>query len=203
MTTDVVRTQSLDAVALDQIFREARTANSFSDRPVSDEEIRAIYDLAKWGPTAFNQQPLRGVVVRSQDARDRLIPLMGGANQAKTASAPAVLILAADNDFHDRLPGQFPVFPEAKDVFFSERAAREPSAVLNAALQVAYLIVSVRALGLAAGPMNGFDADAVSREFFPNQDARALVVLNIGEPGPDAWFDRLPRLDFDEAFRIA
>lgn len=203
MTTDLLQAQSLDAGALDQIFREARTANSFTDRPVTDEEIRSIYELAKWGPTAFNQQPLRAVVVRSQEARDRLIPLMGEGNRAKTAGAPAVLILAADNDFHDRLPDQFPVFPEAKDVFFSERAAREPSAVINAALQVAYLIVSVRALGLAAGPMNGFDADAVSREFFPDQDARALVVMNVGEPGPDAWFERLPRLAFEEAFRIA
>jgi 3-hydroxypropanoate dehydrogenase len=204
MTTisGVAQATQLDAGALDQLFRDARTANTFTDDPVTDADIRELYELVKWGPTAFNQQPLRGVVVRSEEARARLVPLMSDGNQAKVAAAPAVLILAADNDFHEQLPEQFPVFPEAKDVFFSEREARQPSAIVNASLQIGYVILGIRALGFAAGPMNGFDSEAVTKEFFSDRDAQALVVVNIGRPGPNAWFPRLPRLTFEQAFEV-
>jgi 3-hydroxypropanoate dehydrogenase len=204
MTTISAESQAtqLDSEALDQLFRDARTANTFTHEAVTDEDIHELYELIKWGPTAFNQQPLRGVVVRSEEARARLVPLMSDTNQAKVAAAPAVLILAADNDFHEQMPEQFPVFPEAKDVFFSQREARQGSAIVNASLQIGYLILGIRALGFAAGPMNGFDFEAVTEEFFPGKDAQALVVVNIGKPGPDAWYPRLPRLAFDEVFDV-
>jgi 3-hydroxypropanoate dehydrogenase len=103
----------LDAAAQDLLFREARTANTFTDEPVSDEQIQAIYDLVKFGPTAFNQQPLRIVLVRSTEARERLVGHMSDGNKAKTATAPLVAIVAADHEFHEELPTQFPVFPQA------------------------------------------------------------------------------------------
>jgi 3-hydroxypropanoate dehydrogenase len=182
------------------LFREARTANSFTDEPVSDEQIRAIYDLVKWAPTSYNQQPLRVVLVRTPEARERLVPLMQDSNQEKTRNAPLTAILAADLQFHEHLPSQFPVFPQAKDVFFSDPAVREESARLNATLQIAYFLLGVRAAGLAAGPMSGFDPAAVDREFFPDGTARSLVVMNIGRPGPNAWWDRLPRLEPAQVF---
>jgi len=182
------------------LFREARTANAFTDEPVTDEQVHAIYDLIKWAPTSFNQQPLRVVLVRTPEARERLVNLMLDSNQAKTRSAPLTAILAADTEFHENLPTQFPVFPQAKDVFFSDDAVREASARMNAALQVAYFILGVRAAGLAAGPMSGFDAAAVDKEFFPDGNCRSLVVVNIGRPGPNAWWDRLPRLAPEEVF---
>jgi 3-hydroxypropanoate dehydrogenase len=191
---------ALDGFTQDLLFRQARSANTFDQEPVTDEQIRALYDLVKWGPTAFNQQPLRVVLVRSQEARDRLVPLMWGTNQDKTRSAPLVALLAADSDFHVHLPSQFPVFPQAKDALFSDIEVREESAFLNASLQIAYFIIGVRALGLAAGPMNGFDAEAVSKEFFDQGTQRALVAVNIGKPGPGAWYDRLPRLDYEQVF---
>lgn len=188
----------LDPRAQDLLFREARTANSFSDEAVTDEQVETIYDLVKWAPTSMNNQPLRIVLVRSPEARARLVDLMFEGNRPKTETAPLVAILAADVDFHDELPSQFPHFPGARDLFAADEAARESAAKLNAALQIGYFTMGVRAAGLAAGPMTGVDLAGVDREFFPDGRHRALVVMNIGKAGENAWFDRLPRLAYDE-----
>ncbi|MGV9455657.1 malonic semialdehyde reductase [Streptomyces sp. NPDC003635] len=187
----------LDPAAQDLLFREARTANTFTDEPVTDEQVQAIYDLVKYGPTSMNQSPLRVTLVRSAEARERLVQHMAEGNQAKTAAAPLVAILSADNEFHEELPTLFPHFPQAKDLFFGERAAREGSAALNAALQAAYFIIGVRAAGLAAGPMTGLDFEGVRKEFL-DDDHTPLMVVNIGKPGADAWYPRSPRLAYDE-----
>ncbi|MBV1938659.1 malonic semialdehyde reductase [Streptomyces sp. BV286] len=187
----------LDPAAQDLLFREARTANAFTDEPVTDEQVQAIYDLVKYGPTAFNQSPLRITLVRSAEARERLVQHMAEGNQPKTATAPLVAILSADNEFHDELPYLLPHFPQAKDLFFSERPVRENAAALNAALQAAYFIVGVRAAGLSAGPMTGFDFAGVQKEFL-DDDHTPLMVVNIGRPAEDAWFARSPRLEADQ-----
>ncbi|WP_329413192.1 malonic semialdehyde reductase [Streptomyces sp. NBC_00704] len=187
----------LDPAAQDLLFREARTANTFTDEPVTDEQVQAIYDLVKYGPTAFNQTPLRITLVRSPEARERLVRHMAEGNQAKTSTAPLVAILSADNEFHEELPTLFPAFPQAKDLFFSERPAREGAAALNAALQAAYFIIGVRAAGLAAGPMTGVDLEGVRKEFLDG-DHTPLMVVNIGRPGEGAWYPRSPRLAYDE-----
>ncbi|NYH51813.1 3-hydroxypropanoate dehydrogenase [Nocardiopsis arvandica] len=192
----------LDKVAQDLLFRDARSANSFTDEPVTEEQVRAIHDLVRYGPTAMNNQPLRVTVVRSRQARERLVPHMAGNNAPKTLTAPLTLILSSDSDFHENFPKTFPVVPDARDNFAGMPVeARRSMADQNALLQIAYLIVGVRAAGLAAGPMSGFDAEGVRREFFGEDSAlRPLVVMNVGRPGPDAWFDRLPRLEHDEVF---
>ena len=199
MTTsfDTAQAIQIDEAAQDLLFREARTANAFTDEPVTDEQLRAIYDLVKWAPTSMNNQPLRIVVLRSEEAKARLVPLLAEGNQAKTAAAPAVALLAADVDFHDELPKLFPHFPGARDLFTDEDA-RIGTAELNASLQIGYFILGIRAAGLAAGPMTGFDAEAISKEFFPDGRHRVLVAVNIGKPAENAWMDRLPRLDYDE-----
>lgn len=192
----------LDKAAQDLLFRDARTANSFTDEPVSEEQVRAIHDLVKYGPTAMNNQPLRVTVVRSREARERLVSHMSGNNAPKTSTAPLTLILSADSDFHEHFPKTFPIAPDAREDFAAMPAeARASMAEQNAYLQIAYLIVGVRAAGLAAGPMTGFDAEGIRKEFFgEDSPLRPLVVMNIGKPGPDAWFDRLPRLEHEEVF---
>ncbi|WKV72086.1 malonic semialdehyde reductase [Streptomyces sp. PCS3-D2] len=187
----------LDSAAQDLLFREARTANSFSDEPVTEEQVQAIYDLVKYGPTAFNGTPLRITLVRSAEARERLVQHMAEGNQAKTLAAPLVAILSADNEFHEELPQLLPHFPQAKDLFFAERPAREQSSLVNASLQAAYFILGVRAAGLAAGPMTGADFAGIQKEFL-DDDHTPIMVVNIGRPGEDAWFPRSPRLAFDE-----
>jgi 3-hydroxypropanoate dehydrogenase len=186
---------ALDTVAQDLLFREARTANTFTDEPVTDEQVQAIYDLVKFGPTAYNQNPLRVVLVRSSEARERLVGHMSDGNKAKTGSAPLVAVLAADNEFHEEIPQLLPHFPQAKELF-AERPFREHNAGLNAALQAAYFIVGIRAAGLAAGPMTGFDPDGLRKEFL-DDDHTPLMVINIGRPGADASFPRSPRLPYE------
>lgn len=190
----------LDKYAQDLLFREARTANTFTAEPVDDEQLRAIYDLVKYGPTSMNNQPLRVYAVRSDQARERLVQHMAGNNSQKTATAPLTLILSADSDFHEHFPQTFPVAPNARDNFAGKPVTtRENTAQLNALLQAGYLIMGVRAAGLAAGPMTGFDAEGVRREFFGEDSSlRPMIVMNIGKPGPDAWFERLPRLDYED-----
>jgi 3-hydroxypropanoate dehydrogenase len=194
---DPVMTLALSPEAQDLLFRDARTANTFSDEPVTDEQITAIYDLVKYAPTAMNMQPLRIVLVRQGEARERLLKHMAEGNRDKTANAPLVAVLAADTDFHQHLPRTFPVFPDAKDMF-ADDAAREEAARFNATLQAGYFILGVRAAGLAAGPMGGFDAGALDADLFAGTALRSLVVVNLGHPGENAWFDRLPRLGQDE-----
>jgi 3-hydroxypropanoate dehydrogenase len=187
----------LDKAAQDLLFREARTANSFTDEQVTDEQVQAIYDLVKYAPTSLNMQPLRVVLVRTPEARQRLVDTMGEGNKAKTLAAPLTAILAADHDFHEKLEKTFPHAPGAKD-WFAEEEARIQAGRFNGALQVGYFILGVRAAGLAAGPMTGYDAELLNKEFFGDGKTSVLAVVNIGKPGEDAWFNRNPRLDYHE-----
>ncbi|HEX4246974.1 MAG TPA: malonic semialdehyde reductase [Pseudonocardia sp.] len=193
----------LDDAGRAALFTEARTSNSFAPTPVTDAELSSIWDLARWPPTAANTQPLRVLYVRTQEGRDRLVPLLAEGNRAKTASAPAVAVLARDTQFHDHIPTVFPPKPELRQVFAENEALRDESGKFGAALQAGYFLLAVRAHGLAAGPMGGFDAAAVDAEFFPDGRWRSTPVVNIGHPGENPWFDRLPRLDHTEALRCA
>jgi 3-hydroxypropanoate dehydrogenase len=190
----------LDEAAQDLLFRQARTANSFSDEPVEDDVLKAIYELVKWGPTSMNQQPLRVVLVRTSEARERLLPYLEEFNRPKSAAAPVIAILAVDLDFHEELPKLFPHFPQAKDVVFADADLREWSGSQNAWLQIGYFIMGVRAAGLNAGPMIGFDSEGVNKEFFGDGKHKALLLCNIGKPGENPWYPRLPRLEYEEVF---
>jgi 3-hydroxypropanoate dehydrogenase len=190
----------LESAAQDLLFREARTANTFTDEPVGDEQLAAIYDLIKWAPTSMNIQPLRIVAVRSDEAKARLLPLVAEGNRPKTEVAPLTVILAADTDFHDHLHKTFPHKENARE-FFLDDDRRTETARFNASLQVAYFILGVRAAGLAAGPMTGFDAAGVDKEFFGGENVQSLALVNIGKPGHDAWFGRSPRLESEHVVR--
>ncbi|MET7371979.1 malonic semialdehyde reductase [Micromonospora arida] len=191
---------ALDRAAQDLLFRAARTANTFTDEPVTDAQVAAIHDLIRYGPTAYNGQPLRVLLLRSPESRARLLPYVSSSNRAKTASAPLVAVLAADVDFHERLPELYPHRPQARD-WLADRAARVEQARFSATLQIGYLIVGVRAAGLAAGPMAGFDTAGVQREFFPDGRHEVLLLLNLGHPGPHIGPTRLPRLATGEVIR--
>jgi 3-hydroxypropanoate dehydrogenase len=185
---------------MDLLFRNARSASTFTDDKVTDAEIEQIYDLVKYGPTSFNGQHLRIVLVRTKEARERLVQHMIEHNQPKTEASPLAAILAADLEFTEHLAELYPPFPMAGDVFFSEAPVREEEAIFNASIQIGYFILAVRAVGLAAGPMGGFDSAGLAKEFFGDGRLKPLLVVNIGRPGKDAWFpDRLPRLDYKHA----
>ncbi|WP_224387980.1 malonic semialdehyde reductase [Pseudonocardia sp. ICBG1293] len=203
-TTHPVQLPRLDEAGRAALFTEARTANTFTDEPVTDETLRSVWDLAQWPPTAANTQPLRVTFVRSEEGKRRLVPLLAEGNRAKSEAAPVIAVLAVDLDFHEHSDTTFPIRPGFREGLESQGCeGREAMARFNASLQVGYVLLAARALGLATGPMAGFDADAVTEEFFPGGRHRVLLVVNLGHPGPDAWHPRLPRLAAEQVLDFA
>lgn len=191
----------LSETALDQLFTAARTRNAWSDRPVSEDLMRRLYDLTKFGPTAVNNTPARFVFVTSSEAKARLVPLMSEGNQAKTLQAPVAVIIGYDMDFHETLPRLFPHAPGARD-WFADAAARRESAFRNSSLQGGYFMIAARALGLDVGPMSGFDTEGVKAEFFAGTAVEPNFIVNLGYGTDENLFPRSPRLGFEEAARI-
>ena len=187
--------------AQELLFLEARSANTFTDEPVTDDQLHAIWDLMKWAPTSGNINPLRILFLRSPEARERMVRHMSEGNQGKTRSAPMAALLAADRDFHEFVPQLFPDRADQVD-WYATYEGRGEMATFNATLQASYFIIAVRAVGLAAGPMSGFDYPAMDAEFFPDGRHSSVLAVNLGRPGPDAWFPRLPRLDFAQAVTV-
>ena len=191
--------------ALDLIRPDARSYNGWTEKGVPETLIRATYDLTKMGPTSANCSPARFVFLESKAAKERLKPYLMEANVEKTMSAPWVVIIAHDLEFHEKIPQLFPHNPGAKD-WFSDDAHRETTAFRNGTLQGAYLMLAARALGLDCGPMSGFDNAGVDKEFFAGNEAtkhwRSNWVCNIGHGDESTIFPRSPRLSFDEACQI-
>ncbi|MEU7213555.1 malonic semialdehyde reductase [Streptomyces sp. NPDC044989] len=181
------------------LFTDARTVYSFADTPVDDATLTSIWELARWAPTAANTQPLRVLYVRTAEGKERLLPHLEEGNRPKSASAPVVAVLAVDHRFHEHLPNVLPVRPEMKDFFEGEPARREAITSFNGPLQAGYFILAVRALGLAAGPMAGFDPAGIDKEFFADGDWHSILVVNIGHPAGPPAFDRMPRLAHEHA----
>jgi 3-hydroxypropanoate dehydrogenase len=193
----------LGAEARALLFTQARSANTFTDTPVTEGQLRDIYELFHYAPTQSNTNPMRILFVQSPEARARLLPHMSEGNREKTSTAPATAVLAVDLDFPEFIPQLFPTRAHARERYAGDPELRERHARFNASMQVGYFVLAVRAVGLAAGPMAGFDPAGVDGEFFASSSWRSLVVVNLGEGGAGAWFpERLPRLEFDQAARI-
>jgi len=192
---------ALSDAALDQLFRQARTVHAFKPDAVSDDTIHQLYDLLKWGPTAFNGQPARYVFVKSEAAKAKLMPALSPGNVPQVQSAAVTVIVAYDTRFPEHLPTQFPGY-DAKAVFDANPGIVEPAAFRNSSLQGAYLILAARALGLDSGAMSGFNPQAVNEAFFPDGRFKVNFLLNIGVADPAGVYPRAPRLAFDEVAQI-
>ncbi|ANY20360.1 putative malonic semialdehyde reductase RutE [Tsuneonella dongtanensis] len=189
--------------ALDQIFREARSYNGWLDKPVSEAQIEAIYELAKMGPTSANMQPARLVWCKSQEAKDKLAEFASENNKKKIRTAPVCVIIGYDIDFHEELPWLFP-HTDAKSWFEGNEALRKEGAARNSALQGAYLMLAARSLGLDCGPMSGVDLDKVTAEFFADEPrVKADWICSIGYGDATSIFGRSPRPEFAKFNRIA
>jgi 3-hydroxypropanoate dehydrogenase len=187
--------------ALDVLFRNARTHITWLDKPVSDDLLRQIYDLMKWGPTSANCSPARILFLRTREAKERLRPALSPNNVDKTMQAPVTAILAYDLSFYEHLPRLFPNNPAARGWFANSPQLAETTAFRNASLQGGYFILASRSLGLDCGPMSGFDNAKVDQEFFP-PTVKSNFLCNLGYGDPSKLFPRNPRLDFDEACKL-
>ncbi len=193
---------ALDANALDQLFRTARTHNAWQKKDVPDGLLHELYDLLKWAPTSANASPARFVFVKSAEAKAKLKSTLAPGNVDKTMSAPVTVIVAQDMAFYDKLPQLFP-HADARSWFAGNDALIESTAFRNATLQGAYLIMAARALGLDTGAMSGFDAAKLDAEFFAGTTIKSNFLINLGYGDAAGLFPRSPRLSFDEAARIA
>jgi len=192
-----------DAV-IDQLFRTARTQNGWTSEPVTDAQLKALYDIYKMGPTSGNCQPARVIFVRSAEGKARLLPAMSPGNQEKTKAAPVTAIIGYDLEFYEHLPRLFPHNPAMKDNFAGpgKEGAAQAAAFRNGSLQGAYLMIAARAIGLDVGAMSGFDAAKVDAEFWAGTKVKTNFICNIGHGDPAKVMGRLPRFDFDEINKI-
>src|SRR5690242_9142445 len=203
----------LEDAVLDQLFRQARTHTVWRDKPVSEDTLRRIYDVMKWGPTSANSSPARFVFLRSREAKERLRPALAPGNVDKTMAAPVTVIVAYDLRFYEKLSKLFPHNPGMRNLFAGNPQLVEATAKRNSSLQGAYLMIAARALGLDCGPMSGFDnakldeeffgagkdCEGCEQEFFPAGHVKSNFLCNLGYGDTSKLFPRAPRLEFHEA----
>ena len=208
--------ERLNDESLNFLFREARSHSAWLDTPVSNETIRRLYEVTKWGPTSANTCPARFVFLRSREAKDRLRPALAPGNVEKTMTAPVTVIVAYDLLFYEKLPKLFPHNPKMRDMFATNPQLVEATAKRNSTLQGAYLMLAARGLGLDCGPMSGFDSARVDaeffdagrdcgtceQEFFPEGKVKSNFLCNLGYGDPSKLHPRNPRPPFEEACRI-
>ena len=199
--------------ALDQLFRKARTHNAWLDKPLSDDTLRELYDLVKWGPTSANSSPARFVFLRTKQAKERLRPALAPGNVDKVMTAPVTVIIAYDLLFYEKMPKLFPHNPAMAQLFAKNPQLVETTARRNSSLQGAYLIMAARALGVDTGPLSGFDnakvdeiffdagrdCEGCDEEFFPEGHVKSNFLCNLGYGDQSKLLPRSPRLKFEEA----
>ena len=186
----------------DLLFRQARSQNKWQARTVSDGLLREVYELMKWGPTSMNTSPLRMLFLRTEEAKQRLIPALPPANVEKVRTAPVVAVLAYDCDFHAKLPVLFPHRPEAADMYRNNAKLSESTAFRNATLQGAYLMIAARMVGLDCGPMSGFNEEIVNHTFFSERNWKVNFLCGLGYGDPAGLFPRHPKLSFEDVCEL-
>jgi len=197
----VIDAKQLPAEMMEQLFTGARTHNGWLDRDVPDSLLELALDYAKWGPTSANCSPLRILFVRSPEAKQRLAPALSPGNLAKTMAAPATAIIGYALDFAEHLPHLYPA-ADARSWFVGNDALIEETAFRNGTLQAGYFILALRAVGLDAGPMSGFDKAKVDAEFFAGTRIRSNFLINIGFGDRSKLYPRGPRFAFEDMAKI-
>jgi 3-hydroxypropanoate dehydrogenase len=191
----------LNQEAIAQLFTEARTHHAWLPKDVSDETLKQLYDVTKWGPTSVNAGPMRVLFVKSKPEKEKLLPALMGSNVGQVQEAPVTAIIAFDEKFYDQLPKLFPAF-DARSMFANDKVMSEVTAFRNSSLQGAYLMLAARALGLDVGPMSGFDNAKVDEAFFSGTSWKSNFICTLGYGDASKLYPRGPRLEFNEACKI-
>ncbi|QHI99395.1 malonic semialdehyde reductase [Xylophilus rhododendri] len=192
---------TIDRQALNQLFLDARTANGFTDQPVPKELLEEAYELARFAPTSMNTQPTRYVFLTTPEAKARLLPALSPGNVEKTRGAPVTVIVATDTQFYEYMP-QIWHGEGAREMFAGNAPMAQATATRNGTLGGAYFLLALRAVGLDAGPMSGFDIAQVNAEFFPDGRLQANFLINVGYADTSKTFNRNPRLSFEQAVTV-
>ena len=195
------RISSLEDDALDLLFREARTHNGWSERPITEEQIQLLYELTISGPTTANSQPSRFIFCRSPESKERLIPCLAPGNVDKTRAAPLTVIIGYDMAFWEHLPRMFP-HKDLTAMYKGNEPYIDVNGLRNSSLQGAYLIIAARAMGLDIGAMSGFNHEAIDREFFSDTSIKSNFLCNVGYGDTNALYNKLPRFEFEEICEI-
>ena len=193
---------TLDEKSLDLIFLEARTQNGWLPTPVTDDQLRAIYQIMRSGPTSANACPARIFFVWTPEAKARLLPALSPGNVDKTKAAPVTAIIGYDTRFFELLPKLFPHRLDMKNPYEANAKLAETVAFRNGTLQGAYFMIAARAVGLDVGGMSGFDNAKVDAEFFPDGRIKSNFLCNVGHGDPSKVMAKLPRLEFAEACTV-
>lgn len=191
--------------SVETLFTEGRSALRFSQQPVDADLIERAYDLAKWGPTANNSMPMRLVYAQSEHARERVIARLNEGNRPKAVAAPAILVVAADHNYHEYSHITSPGVDGLKERLDSQPQWREATALRSTWLQAGYLILALRAVGLDVRPIGGFDAAGLDADLFPGSNEHSQLVLLAGHPAPDGDHgagDRRGRPSWEQAARV-
>lgn len=188
--------------AIDLILRDARSHYAWTDKPVSQEMLEAIYEITAAGPTSMNSCPARFVFVTSAGGKERLSKALKPKNVEKMKSAPVTAIIAHDLEFWRELPFLFP-HEDRRPHFEGKAAHSEVTAFRNATLQGAYFMIAARALGLDVGAMSGFTNRIVDQEFFAGTTLRSNFLCNLGYADETALFQKLPRFPFEQVCSFA
>jgi 3-hydroxypropanoate dehydrogenase len=187
-----------EAGCLDLLFRAAHTPQSWTGQPVTDAELREVYALLRLAPTSANCSPARFLFLRSQYAKQRLLPALSPGNVDRTMTAPIVTIVGHDPRFYDQLPRLYPQ-ADARAWFAANAALAEETAFRNGTLQGAYLILAARAVGLECAPMSGFNRGLVERDILADYGWKANFLVCLGHGDPATAPARGPRLEFEQA----
>ena len=189
---------------MDLIFRNARSQNGWQAKPVSDDQLRELYELMRWAPTTMNTQPARILFLRSREAKERLKPALNPGNVDKTMAAPVTAVIAYDTQFYEHLPQQFPHNQNARGIFAGDekKAHAETTAFRNGSMQGGYFILAARSIGLDCGPMSGFNNAKVDAEFFGGTGIKSNFLCNLGYGDASKVMQRSPRLAFDVACKL-
>lgn len=196
------RIQKLDQDSQNLLFSQARSHHTWQDKAVSDDTIRELYELMKWGGTANNGNPARLFFIRSAEAKARLSTALAPGNVVKMEKAPLTVLIAYDTQFYEHFETLFPIRPEAADAFRENPKKAEEAAFRNSSLQGAYLMTAARAIGLDIGPMSGFNNGLVDELFLEGTSLKSNFLCNLGYADTDGLFERLPRFSFEDVCKI-
>lgn len=199
---------------LDLIERRI-SANRFdANHTLSNAEIEELVRLATRAPSAYNLQNWRFIAVRTPEAKSRLRGL--AQDQAKVSEAAVTFIIAGVLPDHATIPERLHPFVSsgfmaahtasgwkegARAQYADPQTARD-EAVRSASLGAATLVYAAEALGLVSGPMVGFDAEGVAREFSLQANEVPVMLVAVGRSAPGNWPQK-PRRPLAEVLELS